>query len=109
MVALSILSHLLISYLIFIARKGICLSIFISILIGLLYNYIGDIASPGTNDNLVNPMLIALYAKGIDFYMKKEDYTFFLKYFWIVLLCFAYFGNWIFYYVSDYYDMLPFF
>ena len=93
---LSILSHVLVFYFIFIARKNICLSIGISILIGLMYNYIGDIASPGTNDNLVNPMLITLCIKGIDYYTKNDTYTLFLKYFWIVLVCFAYFGNWIF-------------
>ena len=105
---LSILSHILVFYFIFIARKSICLSIGISIFIGLLYNYIGNIASPGTNDNLVNPMLITLSMKGIDYYTKNDNYTLFLQYFWIVLLCFAYFGNWIFYFISDYYDMLPF-
>ncbi|KAA3606936.1 MAG: hypothetical protein D8M57_17120 [Candidatus Scalindua sp. AMX11] len=106
--ALSILSHLLIFYFVFIARKSKCLSIFISIVIGLLYNYTGDIASPGTNDILVNPMLITLYTKGIDYYTKKDTYTLFLKSFWAVLLCFAYLGSWIFIFVSDYYNMLPF-
>ncbi|MDR4499505.1 MAG: hypothetical protein MRK02_16545 [Candidatus Scalindua sp.] len=105
--ALSILSHVLIYFFIFMARKRICLSTGISIFIGLLYNYIGNIASPGTNDNLVNPMLITLFMKGIDSYTKNDNYTLFLQYLWIVLLCFAYFGNWIFYSVSDYYDMFP--
>ncbi|MDR4505757.1 MAG: hypothetical protein MRK01_13380 [Candidatus Scalindua sp.] len=107
MAALSILSHVLIYYFIFIVRRSICFSICIGILIGLLYNYIGSSASPGTNDILVNPALITLYTKGIDYYTKKDNYTLFLRYFWIVLLCFAYFGNWIFYSVSDYYDMFP--
>lgn len=105
---LSLLSHLFIFYFVFIARKSKCLSIFLSILIGLLYNYIGVSASPGTNDILVNPVLITLCAKGIDYYTKNDNYTLFLHYFWSVLLCFAYLGNWIFYCVRDYYDRFPF-
>ncbi|KHE92446.1 MAG: hypothetical protein K8F52_01905 [Candidatus Scalindua rubra] len=104
----SILSHFLIYAFIILARKSICLSLFFSILIGLLYIYIGNIASPGTNDILVNPVLITLYTRCFDYYTENDKYTLFLKYFWIVLLCFAYFGNWIFYFLSDYYYLLPF-
>lgn len=102
----SVIFHFLIYLFIVIVRKSICLSTFISVLIGLLYYYIGSNASPGTNDNLVNPVLITLYTKGIDYYVKKDKNTLFLKCFWIVLLCFAFIGNWIFHYLSDYYDVL---
>jgi hypothetical protein len=97
-------SHLIIILFIFIAKNNVYLSLFISIIIGILYSYIGVIAAPGTNDILVNPALITLSAKGIDFYTKSNKYNLFLRYFWIVLLCFAYFGSWIFcFFVSDYY------
>jgi hypothetical protein len=98
-----ILTHLIIFLFIFLAKNNIYLSLFISIIIGILYSYIGDIAAPGMNDILVNPALITLSLKGIDHYTKNSRYNFFLKYFWIVLCCFAYFGSWAFYPVSGYY------
>lgn len=97
------LSHLVIILFISIARNNMYLSIFISIIIGVLYSYIGNIAAPGVNDILVNPALITLSLKGIDSYTKNNKYNLFLKYFWTVLLCFAYFGSWFFYFTSDYY------
>ncbi len=107
--ASSILSHCLIYSFIVIAGQSIGKSVFISIIIGLLYNYIDKSAPPGTNDMLANPVLITLYTKGIDYYRGSDKHTLFLKYFWVVLLCFAYFGNWIFYFVSDYYDYFDIF
>ena len=101
---LSILSHLLIISFIVVAKNNIYLTLLISIIVGLLYNYIGDIGSPSTNDIFINPVLTTLSIKYIGFYTEDNRYTIFLKYFWIVLLCFAYFGSWIFQYLSDYYD-----
>ncbi len=106
--AFSILSHLLIFLFIYSSRRNIYLTLLISTIIGLLYNYVGDIAEPGTNDILVNPVLVTLYIKGIDYYMEKDEYTTFLKYFWIVLLCYAYFGSWVFCYIGDYYSTFAF-
>lgn len=103
-----ILSHLIIISFIFIAKKNVYLSLFISIMIGILYSYIGDIAAPGTNDILVNPVLITLSVKGIGFYTKNNECNLFLKYFWTVLLCFAFLGNWIFSFISDYYKEFTF-
>ncbi|MEK6765557.1 MAG: hypothetical protein AABY49_04925 [Planctomycetota bacterium] len=103
-----ILSHLIIILFIFIAKKNVYLFLFISIIIGILYSYIGAIAAPATNDILVNPALITLSAKGIDFYTKNNKYNLFLKYFWTVLLCFAFLGNWIFCFISDYYKEFTF-
>lgn len=100
--ALSLISHLLLISLIVIARRNIYLILFYSIIVGLLYNYVGNAASPGINDILINPVLITLYLKVIDYYTENNRNTFFLKYFWITLLCFGYFGNWIFYCVGDY-------
>ncbi len=98
-----IFSHLIIYFFITIARNSVYLSLFIGFVIGTLYSYIGNIAAPGINDILVNPALITLSAKGIDYYTKKNKYNFFLRYFWIVLCCFAYFGSWAFYPISGYY------
>lgn len=97
-----ILSHSIILLFIFLARNNIYLSLFISIIIGILYSYIGVIASPGTNDILVNAALITLSLKGIDHYTKSSKYDLFLKNFWFVLCCFAYFGSWVFYPISGY-------
>ncbi len=98
-----ILSHAIILLFIFLARNNIYLIIFISIVIAVLYSYIGDIAAPGMNDILVNAVLITLSLKGIDHYTKKSRYIFFLRNFWIVLCGFAYFGSWAFYPISGYY------
>lgn len=103
-----ILSHLIIILFIFIANNNVYLSLFISIIIGILYSYVGDIAAPGTNDILVNPALITLSVKGIGFYTKNNKCNLFLKYFWTVLLCFAFLGNWIFSFISDYYKEFTF-
>ena len=98
-----IFSHLIIYFFITIVRNSVYLSLFIGFIIGTLYSYIGNVAAPGINDILVNPALITLSAKGIDYYTKKNKYDFFLRYFWIVLCCFAYFGSWAFYPISGYY------
>lgn len=98
-----ILSHSIILLFIFLARNNIYLSLFISIIIGILYSYIGDIAAPGMNDILVNAVLITLSLKWIDHYTKNSRFSFFLKNFWIVLCCFAYIGSWAFYPISGYY------
>jgi hypothetical protein len=103
-----ILSHLIIYFFIFIAKNNMYIALSISIIIGILYSYIGDIAAPGTNDILVNPVLITLSAKVIDHYTKKNNFNFFLRYFWIVLCFFAYFGSWAFYPLSDYYKEFTF-
>ncbi|WKZ19113.1 MAG: hypothetical protein QY310_00805 [Candidatus Jettenia sp. CY-1] len=92
----SIGSHLLIIFCIMIVKENIYLSLFISIVIGLLINLIGYNSPPGTNDLLLNPALITLSVKGLEFYTKNTRYTEFLKSFWATLLCFAYFGSWIF-------------
>lgn len=93
----SILSHFLIIFcIVIIAKENVYISLFISIVIGILINLIGSNSPPGTNDLLVNPALITLVVKGLEFYTNNNKYNEFLKSFWLTLLCFAYFGSWIF-------------
>lgn len=92
----SIGSHLAVIFFIMLVKENLYLSLFISVVIGLLINLIGVNSPPGTNDILLNPALITLSAKGLEFYTKNTRYTEFLKSFWATLLCFAYFGSWIF-------------
>lgn len=96
----SIGSHLIIIFCIIIAKENFYISLFISVIIGLLINLIGYNSPPGTNDLLVNPALITLITKGLEYYTKNVKYTDFLKSFWTTLLCFAYFGSWAFHYIK---------
>lgn len=103
---LSIFSHLLIASFILFVKSRKVLSLSISIVIGICYVYIGDIAEPGTNDLILNPMLITFSAISIGFITKDEIYINFLGHFWTALLCLAYFGSWIFGYLDNYYAMV---
>ncbi|MDR4509504.1 MAG: hypothetical protein MRJ65_14970 [Candidatus Brocadiaceae bacterium] len=97
----SIASHFFIVICVVIAQKiNFFATIFISIVIGILVNYIGYYGPSGTNDFLVNTGIISLAIKGIAVYTKSENFENFLITFWIVLLFFAYFGSWIFYFVG---------
>ena len=96
----STVSHTLIILSIFIVKENLYLSLFISAVIGILINLVGYNSPPGTNDILMNPALITLVTKGLEYYTKNKRYTEFLKSFWITLLCFAYFGSWIFHYIK---------
>lgn len=96
----SIISHTLIIFSISIAKDNRYLSLSLSVLIGILINLIGYNSPPGTNDVLVNPALITLATKGLEFYSKNSKYTDFLKSFWATLLCFAFFGSWIFHHIK---------
>lgn len=95
----SLVSHLLIIFIICIAKDNVYSSLFVSVIIGILINFIGYSSPPGTNDILVNPALITLIVKGIEFYTKNSRYTDFLKAFWTTLVCFAFFGSWIFHHI----------
>lgn len=99
----SVISHALIIFSIVIAKRNVYISLFISVAIGILINFIGNNYPPGTNDILINPALITLAVKGLEFYTKNGKYTEFLKSFWITLLCFAYFGSWIFHHIKPIY------
>lgn len=92
----SILSHSLVIFSIIIAKNTYYLSLFISVVVGLLFNYIGATTSPGTNDLFINPVLLTLATIWLEIYKKNPLYTNFLKIFWITLICFAYFGSWLF-------------
>lgn len=102
-VILSILIHLLIIGFIAGSKNNKYISVFISFAICVFYNYIGDIAEPGTNDLLANPVLITLAVFYIGFYKSDDKFMLFLKQFWIILLSFAYSGNWIFIFLKDHY------
>ena len=103
---ISIFSHLLIASFILFAKSRRVLSLLISIAIGVCYLYIGDITEPGTNDLIVNPMLITFTAISIGFITKNEIYVNFLNHFWAALLCLAYFGSWIFSYLDNFYTII---
>ncbi|MFO0793033.1 MAG: hypothetical protein U0586_03115 [Candidatus Brocadiaceae bacterium] len=92
----SLISHALIIVSIVVVKENLYLSLFMSAVIGILINLIGYNTAPGTNDILVNPALITLATKGLERYTKDKKYSEFLKSFWITLVCFAYFGSWIF-------------
>lgn len=96
----SLVSHLLIIFIICIAKDNVYSSLIVSVIIGILINFIGYSSPPGTNDILVNPALITLIVKGIEFYTKNSRYTDFLKAFWTTLVCFAFFGSWIFHHIN---------
>ncbi|MDR4508228.1 MAG: hypothetical protein MRJ65_08330 [Candidatus Brocadiaceae bacterium] len=97
----SIVTHLVIISIILITRENKRISLLISIVVGLLFNQIGYNTHPGTNEILINPALITLATLGLGIYMKSNTYTEFLKSFWKVLLCFAYFGSWIFHFTRS--------
>ena len=99
-VIMSIVSHALVISSIIVVKQNIYLSLFISAVIGITINSIDANSPPGTNDILLNPALITMAAKGLEFYTKDNRYTDFLKSFWATLLCFAYFGSWAFHYIK---------
>lgn len=96
----SIVSHALVIFCITLVKGNKYLSLLVSAAIGILINYIGYHSKPGTNDILMNPALITLIVKGLEFYKKNNSYTAFLKSFWVTLLCFAFFGSWIFHHIK---------
>ena len=116
---LSLLSHPLIIFSIVLAKDSRVFSAFICIVVGILINLIGMHCEPGINDIIINPALITLAVRAIEFRTKDPRYTGFLKIFWVTLICFAFFGSWVFHYVEpmlpsmlDYlkaHAMLPFF
>lgn len=99
-VIMSIVSHALVISSIIVVKQNIYLSLFISAVIGITINSIDVNSPPGTNDILLNPALITLAAKGLEFYTKDNRYTDFLKSFWATLMCFAYFGSWAFHFIK---------
>ena len=98
----SIASHSLVIFCITLVKGNRYLSLLVSTAIGVLINSIGINSPPGTNDILMNPALITLVVKGIEYYTKNNKYTDFLKSFWATLLCFAFFGSWIFHYIKPF-------
>lgn len=99
-VLMSLVSHALVIASIVIVKQNMYFSLFISAVVGVLINFIGANYPPGTNDILMNPALITLAIKGLEFYTKDVRYNDFLKSFWATLLCFAYFGSWAFHYIK---------
>ncbi len=97
-VVMSTLSHAAIIACIVVIKQNTYVTLFFSAVIGIVINFVGSNYPPGTNDILVNPALITLAVKGLEFYTKDVRYVEFLKAFWATLLCFAYFGSWIFHY-----------
>ncbi len=98
----SLTSHFLVIFSIIIAKNTYCLSLFISVVVGLLFNYIGVTAPPSTSELFINPALITLATIWLEIYRKNPLYTNFLKIFWITLICFAYFGSWLFYFIQPF-------
>ena len=98
----SIVSHALIIFCITLVKKYRYLSLGISATIGVLINLIGNNSPPGTNDIFMNPAIITLAVKGIEYHTKNTKYTDFLKSFWATLVCFAFFGSWIFHYIKPF-------
>ncbi|MEK7700207.1 MAG: hypothetical protein AAB332_07365, partial [Planctomycetota bacterium] len=96
----SLLTIPFIIFCIALAKQNRALSVFISIAVGILINLIGINCEPGINDILINPALITLAVRGLEFRTKDPRYTGFLKIFWITLICFAFFGSWIFHYLE---------
>ncbi len=103
----SVVSHSLVILCIALVKENRYLSLVVSVTIGVLINYIGYHSSPGTNDILMNPALITLVVKGLEFFTKNSKYTDFLKSFWATLLCFAFIGSWIFHYVKLFWPIYP--
>jgi hypothetical protein len=101
-VTASLILHALIISCIVIIKENIYISLFISAVIGILFNLIGHNSQPGTNEFFLNPALITLAIIGLGYYTKNRRYTDFLKSFWITLLGFAYLGSWIFYFIKLY-------
>jgi len=98
---ISLASHAIIIFSIIIVKQNIYFSIVISTIVGVLINLIGDNFPPGTNETLMNPALITMAAKGIKRYTGNNEYTCFLKYFWLTFVGFAFFGNWVLYFVEN--------
>lgn len=96
----SIVSHSLVIFCITLVKENRYLSLVVSTIIGVLINYTGYHTPPGTNDILMNPALITLIVKWLEYYTKNKKYTSFLKSFWATLLCFAFFGSWIFHHIK---------
>jgi hypothetical protein len=103
----SFVSHSLVIFCIALVKGSRYLSLIVSTAIGVLINYIGYNSPPGTNDILMNPVLITLAVKGLEFYTKNNKYTDFLKSFWATLLCFAFFGSWIFHHIKPFCPLHP--
>ena len=96
----SLLTIPFIIFCIALAKQSWALSLFISIAVGILINLIGINCEPGVNDILINPALITLAVRTLEFRTKNPRYTNFLKIFWITLVCFAFFGSWAFHYLE---------
>lgn len=97
---LSLLSHPLLIFFIALVRRSKALSIFISILIGILINLVSSTCPSSVNDIVINPTIITLAVRGLEFQTKDPRYTGFLKIFWVTLVCFAFFGSWAFCYLE---------
>ncbi|MBM4054163.1 MAG: hypothetical protein FJ264_05720 [Planctomycetes bacterium] len=109
---ISFIAHTLLLFGIIIAKNTFALSLFISIVVGILFNYIGTIFPPSTSELFVNPALITVIITWLEKYKKNPLYANFLKIFWLTLACFAYFGSWLFHYIqpfisSSFYHLSP--
>ncbi len=102
---LSVFSHAMILFSIALVKRNMSLTFFTSATVGMLINLLGIQASPGTNDIFVNPSLITLSVRGLEFHTKNPRYTEFLKSFWLTLVCFAYCGSWVFHHIKIVYPV----
>ncbi len=95
-IIISLIIYALIVIGIILVKSNFSLSLSISIIVGLCFNYIGIVAPPSTSELLFNPAITALATIGVGWYYKNPLYVVFLKTFWFTLVCFAYFGSWMF-------------
>ena len=104
---ISIVIYALVVTGIIIVKSSFSLSLSVSVIIGLCFNYIGIVAPPSTSELLLNPAITALATIGVGRYYNNPLYVYFLKIFWLTLVCFAYFGSWMFHllklFVSSFY------
>ncbi len=92
---------------IIIVKRNFAFSLSISAIIALCFNYVGLIAPPSTSELFFNPSIISLATTGVGWFYRNPLYAHFLKIYWFTLVCFAYFGSWMFHllklFVSSFY------
>lgn len=81
---------------IIIVKRSRSLSLSVSAIVACCFNYIGIVAPPSTSELFFNPAITALATMGVGWYFKNPLYAHFQKIFWFTLVCFAYFGSWLF-------------
>lgn len=95
-IIMSLIIYTLIVLGIIIVKNNFSLSLSISAIVALCFNYVGIVAPPSTSELLFNPAITGLATMGVGWYYKSPLYATFLKTYWFTLVCFAYFGSWMF-------------